>query len=126
LQLLVVEDDLDTRDLMDLLLRSYGAQVTCVTGAADAFIKITQSVFDVLVDIAMPKEDGYSLLRQVRAWETQQGGFVPAVALTGYARDSDGQAALDAGFQVHVAKPYDLARLIAIIAQLALVMKPAP
>jgi len=67
-------------------------------------------------DIGLPDEDGYSLMRQIRLREKDRGGFLPAIALTGYARADDRQQALAAGFQAHVAKPVEPAELIAAIA----------
>jgi CheY-like chemotaxis protein len=72
----------------------------------------------LLADIAMPEEDGYSLIRRVRASGTAQTATIPAAALTSFARDEDRQQALDAGFHVHVAKPVDPRRLIDAIAAL--------
>ena len=75
---------------------------------------------DVLVsDIGMPQEDGYALIRQVRALGTEAGGDVPAVALTAYARAEDRVKAIRAGFQMHVAKPVEGAELLAMVASLA-------
>ena len=74
---------------------------------------------DVMVtDLGMPGEDGYSLIRRVREWERERGAYLPAVALTAYGRTEDRMRALKAGFQMHVAKPIELAELIAIITSL--------
>jgi CheY-like chemotaxis protein len=67
----------------------------------------------------MPDEDGYSLLRRVRTLKPENGGRIPAIALTAYARTQDRTAALLAGFQSHIAKPVEPAELIAVIANLA-------
>ncbi|HEY9671238.1 MAG TPA: response regulator [Waterburya sp.] len=70
-------------------------------------------------DIGMPNVDGYSLMRQIRNLEAEQGGHIPAVALTAYARESDRMAALEAGFQVHLAKPFEPDKLVKLVAKLA-------
>ena len=76
--------------------------------------------FDVLVsDIGMPEEDGYALIRQVRALGAEQGGAIPAVALTAYARAEDRMKAVLAGFQMHVTKPVEPAELLTMVASLA-------
>jgi CheY-like chemotaxis protein len=67
----------------------------------------------------MPIEDGYALIRQVRAWESEQGGRLPAVALTAYAREIDREEALAAGFQKHLPKPVEPEELVAVVAHLA-------
>jgi CheY-like chemotaxis protein len=72
----------------------------------------------VVSDIGMPDEDGYALIRQIRQHEAEHGGFLPAVALTGYARAADRDRILAAGFQAHVTKPLDSAALTAAIAAL--------
>jgi CheY-like chemotaxis protein len=81
---------------------------------------------DVLVsDIGMPKEDGYSLIRRLRALPPGQGGQVPAVALTAYARTEDRARVLQAGYQAHVIKPVEPAELLTAIAALAGHREPA-
>ncbi len=72
----------------------------------------------LLADIGMPEEDGFSLIRQVRALDASAGGQIPAVAITAYVSDQEWQMAIDAGFQMHVAKPIDLTQLVLIIANL--------
>ena len=77
-------------------------------------------MFDVLVsDIRMPEEDGYALLRKVRALDAERGGRIPALALTAYSRIEDREAALSAGYQQHAAKPIEPAELAAAVATLA-------
>jgi PAS domain S-box-containing protein len=109
---LVVDDEDDARELLDLALSQYGADVVAVSSAAEAYTLITatppQERPDVMVaDIGMPDEDGYSLIRRVREWERARGAYIPAVALTAYGRVEDRIHALKAGFQMHVAKPVD-------------------
>ncbi|HEX5085174.1 MAG TPA: PAS domain S-box protein [Blastocatellia bacterium] len=120
---LVVDDENDARELIETVLTQYGAEVVAVSSAAEAYSLITttppQRRPDVMVsDIGMPDEDGYSLIRRVREWERARGPHIPAVALTAYGRIEDRVRALNAGFQMHVAKPVDPAELAAVIASL--------
>ncbi|MEW5860569.1 MAG: ATP-binding protein [Cyanobacteriota bacterium] len=118
LQILIVDDEADARELLMSILEQYGAEVIAVASVEKAIATIQQSKPDVLIsDIGMPNEDGYSLIRRVRALEAEQGQ-IPSVALTAYARVDDQKAALSAGFQSHVAKPVDPAELIAVVTSL--------
>jgi signal transduction histidine kinase len=120
LRVLVVEDEDDTRDLLAISLEQCGARVTAVSTVADALASFEPSPPDVLVsDLAMPDEDGFALIRQIRARPASQGGSVPAAALTAYARTEDRARALAAGFQRHLPKPLDPSDLIAVVAGLA-------
>lgn len=120
LQVLVVDDDTDTRDFMTTVLEQYEAQVTAVASVSEALEALEQLRPDVLVsDIGMPGEDGYGLIRKVRALEEERGGRMPALALTAYARVEERTHALKAGFQMHMTKPIEPAELIAVVAQLA-------
>lgn len=120
LRVLVVEDEPDTRQLLITVLGEYGAQVMAVTSAFEAINALPQFHPDILVsDIGMPQEDGYALIRQLRALSQEQGGRIPAVALTAYARAEDRTKALLAGFQLHVPKPVNPTELAAVIANLA-------
>ncbi len=113
IRVLAVDDDADARDLVVFLLEDCGACVTVVSNADDALAILIQSVPDVLLsDIGMPDTDGYMLLRQVRALPPEQGGLVPAIALTAYAGEMDYQQALAAGFQRHLSKPLDPDKLV--------------
>lgn len=121
LRILIVDDDADMRDLLSYTLQVCGAQVTNTATAEEAISILTNSSIpqDILIsDIGMPNEDGYTLLRRVRALKPEQGGTIPAIALTAFARTVDRTAALLAGFQSHVAKPVEPAELIAVIANL--------
>jgi signal transduction histidine kinase len=119
-RVLVVEDEDDTRDLLAISLEQCGAEVTAVSSAADALASLDQRPPDVLVsDLAMPDEDGFSMIRKIRAREPGKGGNVPAAALTAYARTEDRVRALAAGFQRHLPKPIDPSDLIAAVASLA-------
>ncbi|WP_052334341.1 PAS domain S-box protein [Kamptonema formosum] len=120
LRILVVDDEADTREFLHAALENGGGAVQAVASAVLALESIAQSPPDVLVsDIAMPGEDGYWLLRKVRALESQGGRHIPAVALTAYARESDVRDALAAGFELHLPKPVDPAQVIAAISKLA-------
>ncbi|HYE66682.1 MAG TPA: PAS domain S-box protein [Pyrinomonadaceae bacterium] len=120
LHVLVVDDELDARELLTLILATYGAKVTAVASVAEALDALERLKPDVLVsDIGLPSEDGYLLMRKVRALDPERGGRIPAVALTAYAREDDRMRALLAGYHVHLAKPINPAELIAVIGSLA-------
>ena len=108
LRVLVVEDEGDTRDILDVLLRESGADVQAVPDAEAAMQVIQFRPPDVLIsDIGMPEMDGYDLIRQVRRLAPDAGGRVPAIALTAFAHGSDHREALRAGYDRHLAKPVD-------------------
>ncbi|MCX7593471.1 MAG: response regulator [Fischerella sp.] len=116
LKILVVDDDDDSRFYISTVLEADGASVTTVASAAKALEVIPHLQPDVLVcDIAMPIEDGYSLIRKVRALTPESGGDVPAIALTAYTDSEDRARALEAGFQRHVGKPVDPEVLVATV-----------
>ncbi|MBW4574315.1 MAG: response regulator [Aphanothece sp. CMT-3BRIN-NPC111] len=122
LRILIVDDDPDMRDLLTYTLEICGAEVIAAASANEAISALTESSLpmDILIsDIGMPDEDGYALLRRVRTLKPNNGGRIPAIALTAYARTQDRTAALIAGFQSHIAKPVEPAELIAVIANLA-------
>ncbi len=108
LQVLVVDDDRDSRELITFLLQQHGAIITEVASASEALICLEQASFDLLIsDIGMPAIDGYALMRQIRKQAPDHGGKVPAIALTAYAGEMDQQQALAAGFQHHLIKPVE-------------------
>ncbi|GAP94821.1 PAS domain-containing hybrid sensor histidine kinase/response regulator [Leptolyngbya sp. NIES-2104] len=112
LQILVVDDEADARQLLTMLLTGCGAIVQTAASATEALQMLSVDQPDVLVsDIGMAEQDGYQLLQQVRA----QGYRLPAIALTAYARSEDRIKALTAGFQMHVPKPVELAELVMVI-----------
>ena len=116
---LLVEDDDDSREIVAMLLTSYGAEVIEARSAAEAMQQLTRSVPDVLVsDIGLPDEDGFSLIRSVRALPPEKGGAIPALALTAFARNVDSERALQEGFQLHLAKPAAPQELVDTIARL--------
>ncbi len=119
LRVLIVDDEADARHLLTMILGQYGAQVMAASSASDALLALQEYRPHILVsDIGMPQEDGYTLIRQVRALPTDQGGRIPAVALTAYARAEDRTQALLAGFQLHVPKPVNPGELAAVVANL--------
>lgn len=119
LMILVVDDEPDARALLAALLEQEGATVRTADSVRAAIQEIEQQIPDVLVsDIGMPDEDGYSLIQQLRALPPDQGGTIPAVAITAYARVEDRIRALSAGFQIHVPKPIEPAELVTVIANL--------
>jgi CheY-like chemotaxis protein len=116
-RILVVDDQEDARDLLRAMLAQYGALVTTVDSARAALEEIDQRPPDVVLsDVGMPHEDGYALIRQLRGRATQRGGRIPAIAVTAYASVADRAAALESGYQAHVAKPFDPAELARTIA----------
>jgi CheY-like chemotaxis protein/anti-sigma regulatory factor (Ser/Thr protein kinase) len=118
-RVLLVEDEPDTRDLVKTILERCGAEVTAVGSAGEALSALERIKPDVLVsDIGMPGENGYELIRKVRALGPERGGRVPAVALTAYAGPKDRRRALLAGFQTHLAKPVEPDELLAVVASL--------
>ena len=117
LNVLVVDDDADGREVVRQALLRAGANPMTAASAAEAMDLVRRRRPDVIVsDIAMPDEDGYALIRRVRALPAAAGGETPAVALSAYSREEDRQRALAAGFQAHVAKPVDPAALVAAVA----------
>ena len=119
LQVLVVDDDTDTRDFITTVLEQSGASVTAAASVSLAIEALEHFQPDVLVsDIGMPEQDGYELIRQVRAMDAERVGNVPALALTAYARGEERTMAMQAGFQMHLAKPVEPAELIAVVAKL--------
>ena len=119
LRVLLVDDEEDARNILGLILTSYEAEVRECASAADALRILDEWRPDVLVsDIGMPFEDGYGLMRKIRAREPERGGLIPALALTAYARSEDARRALEAGYQAHVAKPVEPAELAMAVASL--------
>jgi CheY-like chemotaxis protein len=120
LRILLVDDNIDTLELVAVILSQYGTEVITAASVAEALEALAQFVPDILIsDIAMPGEDGYSLIRQVRALEAFQGEVLPAIALTAYVGEAERVQALEAGFQMHVSKPVDPFEFVAVVASLA-------
>jgi Response regulator containing CheY-like receiver, AAA-type ATPase, and DNA-binding domains len=119
LRVLLVDDETDGREMVTIMLEIIGVQVKAAASANEALQTFAEWRPDILVsDIGMPAEDGYSLIRKVRALPPEQGGNVPAAALTGYASEEDYLEALSAGYHSRIKKPVDLEELIAVIASL--------
>jgi signal transduction histidine kinase/ActR/RegA family two-component response regulator len=119
LHILIVDDDADGRTLTALVLSQAGASVKAVASVREALLMLEVKRPDALVtDIGLPDEDGFALVRQIRQFEAEHGGFLPAIALTGYARADDRVGILAAGFQAHVPKPVEPAELAAVIANI--------
>jgi PAS domain S-box-containing protein len=119
LRVLVVDDERDAREMVQAMLEHCRATVTLAPSSQEALELVQRLRPDVLVsDIGMPGEDGYDLIRQIRALPSDAGGRTPAVALTAFARPADRTEALRAGFDVHVSKPIDPAELAIVIGNL--------
>ncbi|MGZ3458369.1 MAG: hybrid sensor histidine kinase/response regulator, partial [Archangium sp.] len=118
-RVLLVEDDDDTREAYAAMLAEFGAEVRAAPSATTGLLALEEFRPQVLLsDIAMPGEDGFSFIQRVRRLGPERGGRVPAAALTALATNEDLQRALQAGFQMHVAKPVDSARLAAVVSAL--------
>src|SRR5829696_1623117 len=116
---LLVEDDDDSRKLLGTMLKRYGARVSSTKSVKEALDVFDNEFPDVLIsDIGMPDQEGYQLIRRLRARPPEQGGLIPAIALTGYASRKDRERALAAGYQQHIAKPIEQADLMVAIAAL--------
>ena len=117
---LVVDDEADGRTLVTAVLEKCGAKVSEANSAITGLKALLELRPDVLLsDLGMPEEDGYSLIKKVRALSAEQGGQIPAAALTAYARVEDRMKVLRAGFQIHLPKPVEPAELIAVVANLS-------
>lgn len=118
-RVLLLDDEPDTREMLAEMLACCGAEVRTAASAAEALADLRRDPPDVLLsDVGMPDEDGLSFLRRVRALPADQGGRVPAVALTAYATAADRTRALRAGFNLFVSKPVDGQELVVLIANL--------
>ena len=120
-EILVVEDNPDTRELIAFILERYGAKALAVDSAQAALDTLTNFQPDVLLsDIGLPEVDGYMLLQQIRALPPEQGGNIRAIALTAFAGEIDYQQAMSAGFQRHLAKPVEPDKLVETIVSLTM------
>jgi signal transduction histidine kinase/CheY-like chemotaxis protein len=119
LRILVVEDNPDTLEMLSFIFEERGAEVITAASVPEALEALERRIPDAIVsDIAMPEQDGYELIRQVRERGPEQGGGIPAVAITAYAGAEDRVRALSSGFQMHLAKPVDPNEMIAVMASL--------
>ena len=118
-RVLVVDDETDTREMIEVVLRECKAVVRTAGSATEALAVLDDWNAEVLIsDIGMPEESGYAFIRKLRKRPPERGGTIPAVALTAYARLQDRMQALSAGFQMHVAKPVEPAELIVVVSSL--------
>jgi PAS domain S-box-containing protein len=119
LRVLVVDDEVDARELIATVLEQCGSRVERAGSAREALEKLEAWRPDILLsDIGMPDEDGYALIRQVRSLPPDRSGTIPAASLTAYAGAEDRRRALLAGFNMHVPKPVEPAELVAVVASL--------
>jgi len=120
IRVLVVDDELDSREVMAHTLEDCGASVSLAGNAREALEILEQAEMDVLLaDIAMPDQDGYSLIRQIRSSPAGRIATIPAAAVTAHARDDERRQALAAGFHLHLAKPFEPGQLMRTVQVLA-------
>jgi CheY-like chemotaxis protein len=118
-RILIVEDDSDTQALLRTVLEGLGADVVTVSSSAAAVLEVERQKPDVIIsDIGMTGENGYEFIKRIRSLSQEEGGHIPAIALTAYAAPSDRRRALLAGFQTHLAKPIEPDDLLAVILSL--------
>lgn len=121
IKVMVVDDEPDTCEVLKVMIEQYGGNVRTCASSAEALETLKSWKPDVLVsDIEMPGEDGYRLIEKIRSLAPEQGGTIPALALTAYARVADRMRALSAGYQMHLAKPAEPVELTVVIASLAI------
>lgn len=120
LNVLLVDDDAETRAVLHQVLLEGGAHVETVGSAQEAIAALKMGAYDlILSDIGMPEMDGYQMIQQIRCLSASEGGQIPAIAITAFAQNEDRQRALDAGFQAHLAKPVGSKRLIGMVRRYA-------
>jgi CheY-like chemotaxis protein len=118
-RVLVVDDEADARDVMAYALSHNGAEVTTAATALEAYDLLVSRPFDVLLaDIAMPGEDGCSLIRRIRACPQTGVSQIPAAAVTAHARDDERRSVLAAGFHLHLVKPIEPSDLVRAVSEL--------
>jgi CheY-like chemotaxis protein len=118
-RVLAVDDNPDALELLTVALEQYGAEVQAVDDASEVVAALASfKPMVLLCDIGMPNMDGHALMQQIRALPPEQGGRVPAIAVTAYVREADHQKALKSGFQWHIAKPLDLEKLVNAVVKL--------
>ena len=126
IKILVVDDDADTRELLEWVLKRTGAEVVVAGSAREALEALERSKPHVLVsDIAMPEEDGLGLMRRIRALPKERGGRIPAVALTAHSMVQDRLQSLRAGFQSHVPKPVVPEELVEVVTSIVHLRAPS-
>lgn len=118
-RVLIVEDDVDSLEMLKLVLESSGAVVTSVDRTQKAVEELTRHQFDVIIsDLGLPEMDGHDLIREVRGPLGLDAVHLPAIALSGYAAEEDRQRSLASGFQLHLQKPLDISTLASTIKEL--------
>jgi signal transduction histidine kinase/CheY-like chemotaxis protein len=119
LRVLLVEDDQDSQEMLSMYLQTHGVEIAAVETANDALNEVLRFKPEVVIsDVGLPERDGYDLIHDLRDLPIEQGGGVPAIALTGYASPQDRDRALAAGFQEHLSKPIDVEELVRVIREL--------
>ncbi|MBC7797926.1 MAG: response regulator [Pyrinomonadaceae bacterium] len=119
LSVLLVEDDDDSREMLEMVFKQSGFKTKAVASAAEAFEVLQNDLPKMLIsDIGLPDESGYDLIRKIRLLPIEKGGAIPAIALTGYASGKDQTESAAAGFQKHIAKPVDPTVLLEMVANL--------
>ena len=117
--ILAIDDEADMRDLVSFILEQSGASVRVAASATEGLLMLNELLPDLLIcDLGMPAFDGYSLMRYIRSKSNEEGGDIPAIALTAYAGAGNQKKALAAGFQLHLSKPLEPQKLVNAIAQL--------
>ncbi|MBC1220982.1 type II toxin-antitoxin system ParD family antitoxin [Nostoc sp. UCD121] len=120
LRVLVVDDEADGRELVAFILEQHGALVSEAASVAQALSALESGMPHILIsDLGMPEEDGYSLIRRIRALPVEKGGRMPAIALSAYAKEEDRRRALLTGFQMYLSKPFDPLELVVMVASLS-------
>jgi PAS domain S-box-containing protein len=118
-KVLIIDDELESLLLLSTVLSQSGAHIKTAVSAEEGFAQVKEWRPDVIVsDIGMPGEDGYSFMKRVKTWTREAGVWIPAVALTAYARAEDRMKALASGYQIHVPKPVEPAELITVLVSL--------
>jgi len=114
-----VDDEADARELVAMVLAQGGAEVRTSVSVTEALAACDEWRPDILIsDIGMPGEDGYMLIKKLRARESESGGHIPAIALTAYGRQEDRRRALSVGYESHIPKPIEPVELLAVVASL--------
>jgi CheY-like chemotaxis protein len=119
-RVLLVDNDADARELTTMMLAEGDADVRTAVSAPEALAACDEWRPDVLIsNIGLPGEDGYTLMKKLRARESERGGHIPAIALTAYGSKEDRLRALSVGYEYHISKPVEPAELLTVVASLA-------
>ena len=124
IRVLAVDDDRDTLDFLCFVLEREGALVTCLERSEDALARLKAATDEnrphvLISDLAMPKKDGVWLLKEIRALPPEQGGAVPALALTAFTSQATAEQLTEVGFQMRLTKPMDPGALVDAVRTLA-------